>query len=205
MGGEARMAIDIFRKYLGEEEISSEEYCLLTDLIGKDKHSQQELCEWVINNDLVDHEVYLFLILLMEIYEDEETEGYVLEFKCLNEWLLGKMFSKDFYDYSICYKFTYLLLKINGNDYEGVYARIVGRTDEANAMTVKIAMCSTYGYTRNFFQYKKKTIEFISKIILCINKSDNSEQVFKDFETFMVGGLIEIGYENEIKEILNAR
>ena len=167
-------------------------YKELIDRLANDLENQNKLCNYVLDKDLSNKDSYSILVILTELYNNQSDEQYNLSFELLYDWLLKKMFSKDLYDYSICYKFSRILVKII-NNYRTVYSDIINSIKEDDQITVQIAICSTYSLTKEFFKYKDLTNLFIGKIFRSLQLNNNT-QVIKDFKHFMIQSLINFGY-----------
>ena len=120
-------------------------------------------------------------MLLREVYGFEDE--YDIELGKLYNWVLKIMFKKEFYDYSMCYRFSDLLVKMTKN-VQKVYKDIIENVNIFNPITVQIAICSMYGYY-DYFQYKELTEIFLDKIFTSIKKNKDNQDIIKDFNRFM--------------------
>jgi hypothetical protein len=167
--------------------VDDEEYSELVDELGSSSRSQKEFINYVLSHkSLSVEDEYKIFMLLSEIYTlAEYEENYdVNELKVLYKWVLKVMFKKEFYNYSLCYVFSDLLVKMS-NDIKQVFQDIVENIDVYNPISVQIAICSMYGHY-DYFQYKELTEKFLNKILIAIERNENNHGIIKDFKHFII-------------------
>ena len=165
--------------------INDEEYSELVDELGTSNKSQKEFIDYVLShNSLSVEDEYKIFMLLGEIYvlAKYEKSYDVNDLKILYEWVLKVMFKKEFYEYSMCYRFSDLLVKIS-KDVEKVYKDIIENINIHSPISVQIAICSMYGYYK-FYEYKELTENFLDKILMAIDNNENNQGIIKDFNKF---------------------
>ncbi|WP_253351600.1 hypothetical protein [Sebaldella sp. S0638] len=181
--------------------MDDEEYSKLVEEIGTSNKSQKEFIDYVLSYESLNVEdEYKIFMLLREIYMlAKYQENYnVNNLKILYKWVLKVMFKKEFYDYSMCYKFSDLLVKIS-NNIKQVFQDIIEKIDVYNSISVQIAICSMYGYY-NFFEYKELTEKFLNKILIAIEKNGDNQGIIDDFNYFVMER-INIGEYKQLENI----
>ncbi|MCP1226543.1 hypothetical protein [Sebaldella sp. S0638] len=161
--------------------MDDEKYFDLVDSLGTSNENQEKFINYILHNDLSVENEYKVFMLLREVYGFEDE--YDIELGKLYNWVLKIMFKKEFYDYSMCYRFSDLLVKMTKND-QKVYKDIIENVNIFNPLTVQIAICSMYGYY-DYFQYKELTEIFLDKIFTSIKKNKDNQDIIKDFNRFM--------------------
>ena len=161
--------------------MDDEKYFDLVDSLGTSNENQEKFINYILHNDLSVENEYKVFMLLREVYGFEDE--YDIELGKLYNWVLKIMFKKEFYDYSMCYRFSDLLVKMTKN-VQKVYKDIIENVNIFNPITVQIAICSMYGYY-DYFQYKELTEIFLDKIFTSIKKNKDNQDIIKDFNRFM--------------------
>ena len=151
-------------------DIDNEKYFELVNDLGYSIESQNKFINYVLQNSLSIENEYKIFILLREVYGLEPYENYKLNLMELYSWVLNLMFKEKLYDYSICYKFSDLLVMMSKN-VKQVYMDIINMVDINQPISVQIAVCSMYGVHR-FGNYKELTELFLDKILLSIEKNE---------------------------------
>ncbi len=181
--------------------VDDEKYSELVDELGTSSRSQTEFINYVLSHEILSAEdEYKIFMLLSEIYTLAEYEkNYnVDKLKILYEWVLKVMFKKEFYNYSLCYVFSDLLIKMSKN-IKQVFQDIIEKIDVYNSVSVQIAICSMYGYY-NFFEYKELTEKFLNKILIAIEKNVDNQGIIDDFNYFVMER-INIGEYKQLENI----
>lgn len=161
------------------------EYSELVDDLSTSNANQKKFINYILSNDTltVDDEYKIFM-LLSEAYGLEKfEESYELNLMELYEWVLKLMFKKEFYNYSICYHFSDLLVKMSKN-IKQVYGDIINMIDIYCPISVQIAICSMYGFYP-FTEYKELTRTFFYKILMSIEKNENNKGIIEDANKFL--------------------
>ena len=181
--------------------MDNEEYSNLVDELGTSNKSQIKFINYVLSHkNLSAEDEYKIFMLLDEIYVlAKYEENYdVNELKKFYKWVLKIMFKKEFYNYSLCYVFSSLLVKMS-KDIKQVFQDIIENMDIYNPLSIQIGICSMY-YHYDFFQYKGLTEIFFNKILMSIDNNENNQGIIKDFNRFVKKALeIDEYKEYEIK------
>ena len=175
--------------------MDDEKYFELVDSLGTSNENQEKFINYILHNDLNVENQYKVFMLLREVYGFEDE--YDINLSELYNWVLKIMFKKEFYDYSMCYRFSDLLVKMTKN-VQKVYKDIIENVNIFNPITVQIAICSMYGYY-DYFQYKELTSVFLDKILIAIEKNENNQDIIKDFNHFIMKR-IKIGEYEKLEE-----
>jgi hypothetical protein len=182
--------------------VDDEEYSELVDELGSSSKGQREFINYVLSHkSLSVQDEYKIFMLLDEIYmlEKHEENYDVSELKILYKWVLKVMFKKEFYNYSLCYMFSDLLVKMSKNTKQ-VFQDIIENIDVYVPVSVQIAICSMYGY-HDFFKYKRLISVFLDKILIAIEKNEDNQGIIKDFDQFVMKR-IKIGEYKKLEEKL---
>lgn len=181
--------------------MDDEEYHELVDELGTSAKNQKKFVNYVLQNKFKVEDEYKIFMILVETYGFETEDNYnIIYLNELYNWVLKVMFKKEFYDYSMCYRFSDLLVKISKN-IKLVFQDIIQNIDIYSPISVQIAICSMYGFY-DFFQYKKLTEIFLNKILMSIDNNEDNQGIIKDFNRFVKRVLKRDEYkEYEIKFI----
>ena len=163
--------------------VNDDEYFELVDELGTSLESQNEFISYILSNELNIENKYRIFTLLSEVYAFELVENYKLtRLYELYKWILKLMFEKEFYEYSMCYRFSDLLVKMSKN-VEQVYKDIIESINIYSPISVQIAICSMYGYYK-FYEHKELTEKFLNKILMAIENNEDNRGIIKDFNKF---------------------
>ena len=93
--------IDKLKKYFNDrlEFIDDKEYDELVYNLGSSIVNREKISDYVLNNILSVEEDYKVFSLMKEVYY------FDIRLNKLYNWILNLMFKKEFYGYSMCYKF----------------------------------------------------------------------------------------------------
>ena len=164
--------------------MDDEEYSNLVDELGTSVENQKKFINYVLQNKFEVEDEYKIFMILVDVYGFEAEDDFnIVYLNQLYNWVLKVMFKKEFYDYSMCYRFSDLLVKMTKND-QKVYKDIIENVNIFIPITVQIAICSMYGYY-DYFQYKKLTEIFLNKIFASIKKNKDNQDIIKDFNRFI--------------------
>jgi hypothetical protein len=169
------------------EAIDNDEYFELVNELGYSVESQKKFIDYILYNTLSIENKSKVFMLLREVYGLETEENYNLNLMELYNWVLNLMFKERFYNYSICYKFSDLLVMMSKN-VEQVYRDIINMIDINKPISVQIAICSMYG-VHKFYNYKELTEIFFDKILLSIERNENNKNIIEDINNFLRGFL----------------
>ena len=168
-------------------DIDNEKYFELVNDLGYSIESQKKIIDYVLCNTFSIENKYKIFMLLREVYGLETEENYNLNFMELYNWVLNLMFEERFYNYSVCYKFSDLLVMMS-KDVKQVYTDIINMVDINRPITVQIAICSMYG-VHKFYNYIELTESFFDKILLSIKENENNKGIVEDVRNFLRGFL----------------
>ncbi|MCP1226765.1 hypothetical protein, partial [Sebaldella sp. S0638] len=153
--------------------MDDEEYSDLVDDLGTSVENQKKFIDYVLQNKFEVGDEYKIFMILVDVYGFEAEDDFnIVYLNQLYNWVLKVMFKKEFYDYSMCYRFSDLLVKMTKN-VQKVYKDIIENVNIFNPITVQIAICSMYGYY-DYFQYKELTEIFLDKIFTSIKKNKDN-------------------------------
>lgn len=188
---------ELFKEFVNNLYMDDSKYNEMIYLFASDKESQEFLIDYALSLDIGDKLILAIRGIINEVY-GLYGDVYRIEFQSLYSCFLEQMFSSALYEYSSCYKFSNLLIKIKG-DKSVVYKDILTHMNPDEIITTQIAVCSMYGLEMKS-AYKNKVFmnEFLKKIVSTLQKNRDNMQLIKDFKHFMVEPLKYYGYDNEL-------
>lgn len=180
----------MLNRYLSKdtfENVKDELLFDIVDFIYDSQDLQKVLVSYINKNIFTQQQKWEIFYLLREIEYDQEK----ISLEGIYEWVLDLMFTKEFFDYSLSYKFAEVLIGII-DDEEKVYSDIIDKIDMNDPITLSIAIVSTYGFMFN--KHEKLTKKFLDIILKSLEHNINNSNIMRDFKHFMSFCLEEPAY-----------